>query len=153
MSRAPLGKNSRTREGDARRREVLDIVTSDAWVPGRTVDELARKWGVGENTVYHYHTDALRIVRASLGGDTCEGLATEIMARCDRLYRLAVGQERPDIAGAVSALRLQAQVAGVMIRKTEHTIIDERTRELAALTDEQLAARARDLIGRVGVVH
>lgn len=142
-----------------RMNEVVDIISSGSWRAALTARELGKRWGVAKSTVDRYYQNALMYIRQDMGDP--DTIRTEIAVRCDDLIDRAINRIQlrvawdpeankfqqytapdPDVKGATAALKLRAQVLGVLVHKYEHEV-DEKRKLLAGKSTKDMAEIAR----------
>jgi hypothetical protein len=120
---------------DRRVREIIDLISTENWVPG-TPHELAKRWKVPPESVYQMRAEALRVIRLSMGTADKEEMRDLVMLRLNDVYRMAMLNN--DAKGATSALKLASQLTGSLVHRHQISAVEQVREELAGKTDDEL---------------
>ena len=123
-------------ETEKRVDRIVDLMTRGAWVAGVSHRKLAQDWGVTISRVEQLASEASRLIRRALRGANPDELVTRHLAGLEALRATALQRQRrrwrrerdaegkiryveyreadPDIRGALEAVKLAAQLAGVL---------------------------------------
>jgi hypothetical protein len=127
---------------DRRVTEIIDLLMTEAWTP-LTPKVLGAKWKLPKQTVYQMRGEALRLIRLGLGTADKDGMRDQLMLRLNNLYQMA--HAAGDTKGAVAALKLAAQLTGVLVHRHELTGLEKIRDELVGKTDAELQSELKVL--------
>lgn len=139
---------------DSRVLQCIAILIKDDWMPGETDQTLAKEWGCKSGVVYKVRSQALRIIRLSMGTDR-DSMKAQILLRLDILYRASlnsfqldnkgVKHDWVDVKGGAAALKLAAQITGILVHQHNHSGLEALREQMANKSDEELIEEVKRL--------
>jgi hypothetical protein len=141
---------------DAGVERCIELMTSGAWVRGRSGKVVADEFGVSPETVKEWATSASRVIRLAVDGDT-EDIRARMLATLDHVVSEAMSKQgaattrsgkdvevtffpAPDLKAAVSAVAEQAKLLGLVEQKHK---VDVTVQAFASLDDGAMLERVR----------
>jgi len=140
---------ARPKSSDDRVRRVQTIVELRAdgqWKMGITPEELAKKWHVDRHTVEQYHSEASRWLTA-ISDERLNSWRADIIARYE--YYAGKAEKNKDIKTAVACYDRIAKMLGLDTPPLKAAEEPEATANLDDMTDAQLAAHLKGMVGEL----
>jgi hypothetical protein len=114
---SPLKKTGpRTKRGEERVSEIMDIMVSGKWVTHKTPAELAAKWGIKKQSVHNYASEASRRIGAAVVGS--EQLCARIDAMLEHIIATCLRKKR--YTEAIKAIHVLTQ--GIDLRERRNLL-------------------------------
>lgn len=124
---------------DQRVSEIINLMTSGMWVPGKCHRELGAKWGITPATVSRLASQASRFIVMMSQGQDKEELQGMMLAGIAGIRAQALSHSRPDFRTALSAYELAAKIQGLIINKHEAKV--QEVDSLDDLPPDELASK------------
>lgn len=124
---------TRAREGnaDAGVARCAELMTTGAWLTGKSHTLVAEEYGVSVRTVETWASTASRAIRVAMGdGEEIRGrlavlLETYAKSAMDRQGYTMAGEAypNPDVKAATGAVKTLAELLGLITQKHEHAVV------------------------------